>query len=425
MLRTITEEYISVKQVTGSQPSLQDILKYQDPTTALKQLQEILEEVQDDNDRRVVNFTAHLPTIDADCCNMRMNHVTSSSSSNSPSHSMNNNTIDDNNGSDASANDSRAGHEQNFGLGLDGNYGFGMPFDYCSSDNEDMNFHCSRNSIMMTKLQEPKIPRDFSLAILEIENAPFSTEVVNDIISPQFLEIQTPTEKIFKTGSIVSPIIPKKNKENSSTKIEYALPESVTQRSVCGPPTPGLTLVEQLQMDKPLMDVISNKHKRGYYRCTHCPETFSNIFEYASHMDRYDIRREFKCPFPLCPWKILGLPRRPDLRRHCAIQHKDELPDDLKELLNLNDETYPTLKCPHQYCDKVFHRRDAYNRHISIVHEKLGSRFNKRLFQILADCPYDKEVDRQKFVKTKMKSKKLNHSNSSIDDTTTTTTITK
>lgn len=172
------------------------------------------------------------------------------------------------------------------------------------------------------------------------------------------------------------------------------------------PPTPKLTLLEQLQMDRPLMEVISNKHKRGYYRCTHCPETFSNIFDYASHMDEFDIKREYKCPFSLCPWKILGLPRRPDLRRHCAIQHKDHLPADLKEMLNLKDETFPTLKCPHQYCDKVFHRKDAYNRHISIVHEKVGSRFNKRMFQILSDCPFDKESDRQRYVRTRMKTRR-------------------
>lgn len=177
-------------------------------------------------------------------------------------------------------------------------------------------------------------------------------------------------------------------------------------------PTPGLSLLEQLHIDQPLMEVIANKHKRGYYRCTHCPETFSNIFEYASHMDKYDIRREFKCPFPLCPWKILGLPRRPDLRRHCAIQHKDHLPADLKEMLNLKDETYPTLKCPHQYCDKIFHRKDAYNRHIAIVHEKMGSRFNKRMFQILADCPFDRECDRHRYVKTRMNTRRNSTSES-------------
>lgn len=187
---------------------------------------------------------------------------------------------------------------------------------------------------------------------------------------------------------------------------QYLMSSGQDLRSVTAPPTPGLSLLEQLHMDQPLMEVISNKHKRGYYRCTHCPKTFSSIFEYASHMDEFDIRREFKCPFALCPWKILGLPRRPDLRRHCAIQHKDHLPADLKEMLNLKDEAYPTLQCPHQYCDKIFHRKDAYNRHIAIVHEKMGSRFNKRMFQILADCPFDKEPERQRYVRTRMKSRR-------------------
>lgn len=190
------------------------------------------------------------------------------------------------------------------------------------------------------------------------------------------------------------------------------LPEEEQEEEDRAPlPTPGLSLVEQLQMDKPLMEVIANKHKRGYHRCTHCPSTFSSIFEYAAHMDAFGIKREFKCPVALCPWKVLGLPRRPDLRRHCAIQHKHELPAELKEYLNLSDETYPALQCPHQYCDKVFHRRDAYNRHISIVHEKRGSRFNKRLLQILAHCPYEKETERKKYVLAKMRTRKANCNN--------------
>lgn len=187
---------------------------------------------------------------------------------------------------------------------------------------------------------------------------------------------------------------------------EFVRDDDEEEERVCLP-TPGLSLVEQLQMDQPLMDVIAHKHKRGCHRCTHCPMTFSSIFDYAAHMDEYGIKREFKCPVALCPWKILGLPRRPDLRRHCAIQHKHELPDELKEYLNLSDETYPALSCPYQYCDKVFHRRDAYNRHISIVHEKTGSRFNKRLTQILAHCPYDKETERKKYVTAKMRTRKV------------------
>lgn len=219
-------------------------------------------------------------------------------------------------------------------------------------------------------------------------------------ISPQFLHLQTPRAGPDNSLHQAQAQVQEQDDEDQEQK------RSDIRRLVVAPPTPGLSLLEQLHMDQPLMEVIANKHKRGYYRCTHCPETFSNIFEYASHMDEFGIKREFKCPFALCPWKVLGLPRRPDLRRHCAIQHKDHLPADLKEMLNLRDETYPTLRCPHQYCDKVFHRKDAYNRHISIVHEKVGSRFNKRMFQILADCPFEKEADRQRYVRTKMRSRR-------------------
>ncbi|CCE64890.1 hypothetical protein TPHA_0J00670 [Tetrapisispora phaffii CBS 4417] len=165
-----------------------------------------------------------------------------------------------------------------------------------------------------------------------------------------------------------------------------------------------LPLEQQLYMDSKLMSTISKKHKRGYYKCTHCPETFASIFEYAKHMDSFGIRREYKCPFELCPWKILGLPRRSDLRRHCAIQHKDELSDTLKKELNLNDEMYPILDCPHQYCDKTFIRKDSYNRHFSIVHKEANSRFNKRLAQVLETCPsFDDEDEMRTYIKNKLK----------------------
>ncbi|CCK70148.1 Rme1p KNAG_0D04020 [Huiozyma naganishii CBS 8797] len=151
--------------------------------------------------------------------------------------------------------------------------------------------------------------------------------------------------------------------------------------------TNNLSLVDQLNLDQPLLEAIRKKQKRGSYRCAHCPETFSTIFEYAAHMDDFKIKRKFKCPFPLCPWKILGLPRRSDLRRHCAIQHKHELQTGLKKYLNLKDEAYPAIDCPNKYCDKKFYRKDAYNRHFAIVHEKSDSRFNKKLKHLLEICP--------------------------------------
>ncbi|SMN18664.1 similar to Saccharomyces cerevisiae YGR044C RME1 Zinc finger protein involved in control of meiosis [Maudiozyma saulgeensis] len=147
------------------------------------------------------------------------------------------------------------------------------------------------------------------------------------------------------------------------------------------------SLVEKIKNDNYLSAVASKKQKRGSYRCNHCPEMFSTILEYAEHLDKYRIRRKYNCPISNCPWKILGLPGRSDLRRHCAIQHKDELDDQLRASLNLKESVYVTTACPNKYCHKTFRRKDAYNRHVSIVHNMPGSRFNKRLAAILKRCP--------------------------------------
>ncbi|SCU80315.1 LAME_0B02542g1_1 [Lachancea meyersii CBS 8951] len=148
------------------------------------------------------------------------------------------------------------------------------------------------------------------------------------------------------------------------------------------------SVYEQLINDKPLMEALSKRVKRGYYRCAHCPKMFSSVLDYAKHIDEFEIQRDYKCPFVLCPWKILGLPRRPELRRHCAIQHKMEIPMELKASLKLGESDFPIMECPSPYCDKSFFRRDSYARHVAMVHEKADSRFNRRLNKVLSECPF-------------------------------------
>ena len=155
-------------------------------------------------------------------------------------------------------------------------------------------------------------------------------------------------------------------------------------------------LTEKIKNDKYLSPIASKKQKRGSYRCNHCPEMFSTILEYADHLDTYRIRRKYNCPILDCPWKILGLPGRSDLRRHCAIQHKDELDDHVRAALNLKEDVYVTISCPNKYCDKTFRRKDAYNRHVSIVHNMPGSRFNKRLANVLKSCPIDIKTEEER-----------------------------
>lgn len=171
------------------------------------------------------------------------------------------------------------------------------------------------------------------------------------------------------------------------------------------------SVYQQLIDDKPLMEALSKRVKRGYYRCAHCPKMFSNVLEYAKHIDEFEIQRDYKCPFVLCPWKILGLPRRPELRRHCAIQHKMEIPKELKSTLKLGETDFPIMECTSPYCDKKFYRRDSYARHVAMVHDKADSRFNKRLVKVLAECPYEQDAFQHRgyvmgeMMKTKKKTK--------------------
>lgn len=167
------------------------------------------------------------------------------------------------------------------------------------------------------------------------------------------------------------------------------------------------SIVRQLLEDPYLADIIDKPQKRGLYRCAHCPSTFSTIFEYASHLDEYRVERKYKCPFKRCAWRILGLPRRSDLRRHCAIQHKYELYKELKRDLNLSEDAYPSLICPVLFCQKEFYRRDAFKRHLSIVHQNENSRFNKRLKKISEECPlFATESEKISYIKDKMACKK-------------------
>lgn len=242
---------------------------------------------------------------------------------------------------------------------------------------------------------------DASLDTLLVSNTslPMNQEVDLHIsslptTSPEFFPLNIPldTTPIDKTFDITT------NDAFTSKSCDILLTPSSADDHV--------SLVKQLKNDRPLFEAISKKQKRGSYKCAHCPQTFPNLMEYAAHMDEFNIKREFKCPFALCPWKILGLPRRSDLRRHCAIQHKDELQSDLKSYLNLKDEAYPTILCPNEYCGKEFYRKDAFNRHVAIVHDNNNSRFNRKLAILLQQCPNDLTKKEQiKYVKENMNKK--------------------
>ncbi|SCU90867.1 LADA_0F06832g1_1 [Lachancea dasiensis] len=202
----------------------------------------------------------------------------------------------------------------------------------------------------------------------------------SNVSEPYFPGI-TATKPEGEPGSTLSSV-------ESEDDLEERFYQSFNTPAQRSPTSKHESVYEQMINDLPLMEALSKRVKRGYYRCAHCPKMFSNVLDYARHIDDFEIQRDYKCPFVLCPWKILGLPRRPELRRHCAIQHKLEIPPELKHSLKLGESDFPIMGCPSPFCEKKFFRRDSYVRHVAMVHDKVDSRFNRRLAKVLGECPH-------------------------------------
>ncbi|KAG7932400.1 hypothetical protein KL934_003843 [Ogataea polymorpha] len=161
----------------------------------------------------------------------------------------------------------------------------------------------------------------------------------------------------------------------------------------------ALSQVEQLQKDSSLWELLNSVPKKGSsYKCSHCTEQFNTVESFILHLEKYKLVRSNKCPVKDCPYRIIGLPRKPELRRHCLSQHSETLenllrlkfqegiePDvrTLSKPKNNESEVDPKKKkpnvCPREGCGKKFRRKDSLQRHERLVHENQNSRFNQRL----------------------------------------------
>jgi hypothetical protein len=152
-----------------------------------------------------------------------------------------------------------------------------------------------------------------------------------------------------------------------------------------------ISVVEALQSNEAVWNVIKEIKKKGIYKCGHCDAIFSSMLQLGEHIDEYKIKRRYKCPFSDCPWSILGLPRRAEVRRHCAAQHACIIDTETLENMSPNSPSQlPTgellqfteaekFQCSSPLCKKWFKRRDACLRHKKLVHQNPESRFNKRV----------------------------------------------
>ena len=179
------------------------------------------------------------------------------------------------------------------------------------------------------------------------------------------------------------------DENNDGVVNQYYTEEHLNNQAIYHDSDHSMTsILQQIMDDKPLLKAISKKQKRGAYKCAHCPKMFNTVFEFAKHIDEFKVERKYKCPFPLCPWKILGLPKLQELKRHCLNQHIDELTPEQQFLIHGKNGTVSNVyECESPYCDKKFHRKDSYRRHVKMVHKNPKSRFNIRLGKAIRSCP--------------------------------------
>ncbi|KAH3674251.1 hypothetical protein WICPIJ_009632 [Wickerhamomyces pijperi] len=155
----------------------------------------------------------------------------------------------------------------------------------------------------------------------------------------------------------------------------------------------SVPLTQQLKEHPLIWEKVVNNKKKGIYPCTHCRDSFSTLYDLAHHMDEFDIHRTQKCPFQDCPWFIIGLTRKAEVKRHCAAQHnyvvvfsedRNEATDQMGNYPMITGMQGTMLQaakfpCHYDFCDREFKRKDAFQRHEKLVHSNPDSRFNKRI----------------------------------------------
>ncbi|KAK9448583.1 uncharacterized protein V1518DRAFT_417628 [Limtongia smithiae] len=112
-----------------------------------------------------------------------------------------------------------------------------------------------------------------------------------------------------------------------------------------------------------MLNAKMTRTKKGLFRCSHCTNKFATMDLFNQHINMENLDRPFKCTEATCPWSLVGFPNRNECSRHIKHQH-----DPAK------------YSCSYSWCcNKAFPRKDSRNRHEKLVHEKPGSRLNKKL----------------------------------------------
>ncbi|GMG03077.1 hypothetical protein B5S33_g1726 [[Candida] boidinii] len=182
---------------------------------------------------------------------------------------------------------------------------------------------------------------------------------------------------------------------NIPEETEVDLEDEETQRLVQHQTEESLNQFEELQNDPALWSVInagdnnnssqSPKANNEAFKCSHCKSTFSTLPSLVHHLDKLKIVHSCKCPVKGCPYRLVGLPRRIELERHCLSQHSlkletaEQVSKSGKGVSKTDRGSNWKYSCTHDGCGRKFKRKDSLRRHSHLVHENPNSRFNQKL----------------------------------------------
>jgi uncharacterized C2H2 Zn-finger protein len=155
-----------------------------------------------------------------------------------------------------------------------------------------------------------------------------------------------------------------------------------------------VSVYDQIVNDTVMSQKISQIRKKGIYKCAHCSQVFPDLIQLALHLDEFKVVRPHKCPFADCPWSILGLPRKAEVRRHCTAQHEFQLNQTGEE----NSQGGEYFVCDHDKCSRVFKRKDSYRRHERLVHLTSTSRFNRRMEKLKNKSDQEARIEMERYI---------------------------
>lgn len=134
-------------------------------------------------------------------------------------------------------------------------------------------------------------------------------------------------------------------------------------------------LVHKRKRPASILEVLENEYheqiiEEEHIICHHCQKGFMSIQSLAQHYEQFKVFKalKFKCPIYNCPFNIIGLNKKNNLRRHVISKHYNR---QQKAILSEDPYEEKMIRSLVYFCNcqRVFYRRDSLKRHQRSFHK--------------------------------------------------------